>query len=52
MKSLAIPALCAVLFGAASAQAETITLKVAHFLPSTSNAQANIIEPWCEQLRP
>ncbi|EQM67657.1 TRAP transporter substrate-binding protein [Pseudomonas tohonis] len=51
MKSLAIPALCAVLFGAASAQAETITLKVAHFLPSTSNAQANIIEPWCEQLR-
>ncbi|WP_374980835.1 TRAP transporter substrate-binding protein [Pseudomonas solani] len=51
MKSLAIPALCAALFGAASAQAETITLKVAHFLPSTSNAQANIIEPWCEQLR-
>ncbi|MGA4635704.1 TRAP transporter substrate-binding protein [Pseudomonas solani] len=51
MKSLAIPALCAALFGATSAQAETITLKVAHFLPSTSNAQANIIEPWCEQLR-
>lgn len=51
MKSLGIPALCAVLFSAASAHAETITLKVAHFLPSTSNAQANIIEPWCEQLR-
>ncbi|WP_178117839.1 TRAP transporter substrate-binding protein [Pseudomonas sp. R5(2019)] len=26
-------------------------MKVAHFLPSTSNAQVNIIEPWCEQLR-
>ncbi|WP_285961540.1 TRAP transporter substrate-binding protein [Pseudomonas tohonis] len=51
MKSLAIPALCAALLGAGSAQAETITLKVAHFLPSTSNAQLNIIEPWCEQLR-
>ncbi|AOE85304.1 TRAP transporter substrate-binding protein [Pseudomonas sp. TCU-HL1] len=26
------------------------TLKVAHFLPANSNAQHNIIEPWCQQL--
>ncbi|MHC5351394.1 TRAP transporter substrate-binding protein [Metapseudomonas furukawaii] len=46
----------AVLFAAtctsAAAFAETTyTLKVAHFLPANSNAQRNIIEPWCEQLR-
>lgn len=51
MKSIKIAALCLAMAGAASAQADTITLKVAHFLPSTSNAQVNIIEPWCEQLR-
>lgn len=33
------------------ARAETVTLKVAHFLPATSNAQVNIIGPWCEQLK-
>ncbi|RWU21182.1 C4-dicarboxylate transporter [Pseudomonas alkylphenolica] len=51
MKIMTITALCLAMAGAASAQAETVTLKVAHFLPSTSNAQVNIIEPWCEQLR-
>ncbi|WP_422419054.1 TRAP transporter substrate-binding protein [Pseudomonas sp. GZD-222] len=52
MKTITIAALCLGMAGAVSAQAvETVTLKVAHFLPSTSNAQANIIEPWCEQLR-
>lgn len=51
MKTIRITALCLAMAGAASAQAETVTLKIAHFLPSTSNAQANIIEPWCEQLR-
>lgn len=45
----------AVLFAAActcaAALAETTyTLKVAHFLPANSNAQRNIIEPWCQQL--
>lgn len=45
----------AVLFAAActsaAALAETsYTLKVAHFLPANSNAQRNIIEPWCQQL--
>ncbi|CAD5110312.1 TRAP transporter substrate-binding protein [Zestomonas carbonaria] len=51
MKTMRIAALCAALAGAASAHAQTATLKIAHFLPSTSNAQANVIEPWCEQLR-
>ncbi|MCY1276167.1 Solute-binding protein [compost metagenome] len=45
----------AILFAAActcaTALAETAyTLKVAHFLPANSNAQRNIIEPWCQQL--
>ncbi|MFP6851036.1 MAG: TRAP transporter substrate-binding protein [Pseudomonas sp.] len=30
--------------------AETVTLKVAHFLPALSNAQRNVIEPWCTRL--
>lgn len=51
MKKTSVALLCAALMGMASAQAETVTLKVAHFLPSTSNAQVNIIEPWCEQLK-
>ncbi|MFZ6045518.1 TRAP transporter substrate-binding protein [Pseudomonas sp. CR3202] len=29
---------------------QSYTLKVAHFLPANSNAQRNIIEPWCQQL--
>jgi len=50
MKKINALALCVALAGTASAQADTVMLKVAHFLPSTSNAQINIIEPWCEQL--
>ena len=34
-------------FGAASVQAQTITLKFGHFLPSNSNFQKNVAEPWC-----
>lgn len=34
----------------AGAQAETVTLKVAHFLPSSSNAHENIIVPWCNRV--
>ncbi|HYH23159.1 MAG TPA: TRAP transporter substrate-binding protein [Azospirillum sp.] len=33
-----------------SARAEPVTLKVAHFLPPTSPAQKQVIEPWCERL--
>lgn len=43
--------MCAVaLLVAASAQAQDVTLKIAHFLPANSNAQVNVIEPWCAQL--
>ena len=51
MKKIKAAALCIAMTGALSAHAETYTLKVAHFLPSTSNAQVNIIQPWCDQLR-
>ena len=52
MKSSKLAVLAACIALAASAQAaDSYTLKVAHFLPANSNAQANIIEPWCEQLR-
>jgi TRAP-type C4-dicarboxylate transport system substrate-binding protein len=52
MRTLKLAALAVSISAAAAAQAaDSYTLKVAHFLPSTSNAQVNIIEPWCEQLR-
>ncbi|MBP9955919.1 MAG: TRAP transporter substrate-binding protein [Pseudomonas sp.] len=52
MKVLQLAALATAIGCASLAQAaDTYTLKVGHFLPSTSNAQVNIIEPWCEQLR-
>ena len=35
--------------GAVSAQ-EVIILKVSHFLPAASNAQAKLIEPWCAKV--
>jgi len=28
-----------------------VVLKVAHFLPANSNVQANVIEPWCADLK-
>jgi TRAP-type transport system periplasmic protein len=42
-------AIAASLLGLAAgvAQAQTITLKFSHFLPSTGNFQRNIAEPWC-----
>ena len=52
MKMLKIAGLCAAaLMASAGAQAQNVTLKIAHFLPANSNAQANIIGPWCEQLK-
>lgn len=32
------------------AQAQTVTLKVHHFLPSNSTVQKQLIEPWCAKL--
>ncbi|MFP6851031.1 MAG: TRAP transporter substrate-binding protein [Pseudomonas sp.] len=50
MKTLKIAALCVTFGCAINAHAETVTLKIAHFLPANSNAHANVIEPWCAQL--
>ena len=33
-----------------TAHAQQVVLKVHHFLPSTSNAQVNIIQPWCDKV--
>lgn len=30
--------------------ADSVTLRIAHFLPAISNAQKNVIEPWCAEL--
>ncbi len=35
---------------AIGAQAQEVTLKVAHFLPSTSSAQIKLIQPWCDKV--
>jgi len=37
-------------FALAPALAQQVVLKVHHFLPATSNAQKNIIEPWCDKV--
>ncbi|MBB3141430.1 TRAP transporter substrate-binding protein [Halomonas organivorans] len=29
---------------------DTVTLRIMHFLPAVSNAQQNVIEPWCNDL--
>ena len=33
-----------------NAAAQTITLRVHHFLPSTSSAQIKLIQPWCDKI--
>jgi len=38
------------LAGAPAARAQTVTLKVAHFLSASSNAHQNIIVPWCNKI--
>ncbi len=40
----------ALLAAGASAHAQQVVLKVAHFLPATSNPQVNIIQPWCDKV--
>lgn len=53
MKLSRLAAACgfAVAAAANTAAADTVTLKIAHFLPAASNAQAHVIEPWCEKLK-
>ncbi len=36
--------------GGAAASAQTITLKVHHFLPPSSTAHSKIITPWCDKI--
>jgi len=46
-------ALAAVALGAAAAlpaAAQTVTLKVHHFLPGTSNVHVNLIKAWCDKI--
>lgn len=36
---------------ASNAQSADVKLRFEHFLPANSNAQKNVIEPWCEDLK-
>ena len=47
--SVSLAAAATVLFGG-NAAAQTITLRVHHFLPSTSSAQNKLIQPWCDKI--
>lgn len=40
----------ALLSNTASAQGEPVVLRFEHFLPAVSNAQVQVIEPWCNDL--
>jgi TRAP-type C4-dicarboxylate transport system substrate-binding protein len=48
LKLVAAAALVAV---GGAAQAQQITLKVHHFLPSTSSSQVKLIQPWCDKIQ-
>lgn len=51
MKRLAVLSMLALSFSASlSHAAETVTLKIAHFLPAAANAHQNVIQPWCDRL--
>lgn len=53
MKKTLIRTGAAMLFalaGAAPASAQQVVLKVHHFLPSTSNIQLKVLQPWCEKI--
>lgn len=44
-------AVLAALAWSMSAQAQEVTLKIAHFLPPSSSAQQRVLQPWCEDLK-
>ena len=50
MKTLLAGSLWLLAFLAASARAEPVVLRVHHFLPPTSNAQTQLIQPWCDKV--
>lgn len=41
----------AVIASSLSVQAQEVTLKIAHFLPSAAPAQQRVLQPWCEDLK-
>jgi TRAP-type C4-dicarboxylate transport system substrate-binding protein len=45
-----LAALAAAVLSAMPAMAQQVTLKVHHFLPSTSSAQVKLIQPWCDRI--
>jgi len=51
-KECVILILVAILSGAgvAGAAPEVVTLKVAHFLPTSSNAHLKLVTPWCDKI--
>ncbi len=46
-----IAAALLVILAASAAHAQEFTLKVAHFLPTSSTTHAKFIVPWCERIR-
>jgi len=52
IKVFMMSAVAATIFGAgiAGAAPEVVTLKVAHFLPASSNVNQHVIIPWCEKI--
>ena len=50
MKKTLLAAAIGLMAIVAPAQAEEITLKVAHFWPSTALSQQKILEPWCAKI--
>lgn len=47
---IALVAATATLAAGTAVHAQQVTLKVAHFLPSTSSAQVKLIQPWCDKI--
>lgn len=47
---VAVAASATLIGSTAMAQGDSVTLRFEHFLPANSNAQADVIEPWCKDL--
>ena len=51
-KTFMLPVLAALMFGTgiANAAPDVVILKVAHFLPTSSNLHQKVVLPWCEKI--
>ncbi len=47
---VSLAATAALALAALPVAAQTVTLKVHHFLPGTANAHVNLIKPWCDKI--